>query len=102
MAVALFDHTMVQIWADGGVCRIVAICEDTQTETMPDGSTSPLVVRIRLENTTTRAARGTWVHSNGSTIAAAILPGENAETNIAPNRRVALYRLPHSLALGAS
>lgn len=84
----------------GGVCGLTAVCESTQTKVNPEGGTSPLVVRIKVFNSTAKSGRGTWQHSNGQVQTQAVLPGENHEVTIAPNRRLALHELPHGLSWG--
>lgn len=89
---------------NGGECKIIAICEDTQTSLPPESTEpSPIVVRIRLVNTSpSRRGVGQWVHSNGEVVTGEILPGENQEIAIAPPRRVYLYELRYQLALAAA
>jgi hypothetical protein len=96
------EHALVTHRADGGVCRLVVVLETTQTEPIPEGGDSPLVVRIRLENSTARPAVATWMHANGQTVTGQVAPGENSESNIAPSRRVPLYRLTSALSMGTS
>jgi hypothetical protein len=100
---AEFDHTVIRFTDPaGGECRIVAVCEDTQTEQIPDSPyRSPLVVAVRLVNTTTTSRGvGRWLHSNGQEVTGVILPGENQQINVSPPRRVYLYRLTIGLARG--
>jgi hypothetical protein len=89
---------------NGGECKFIAICEDTQTAPMPEsGEPSPTVVRIRLVNTSpSRRGVGQWMHSNGDLVTGDILPGENQEISISPPRRVYLYELRYQLALAAA
>lgn len=100
---AEYDHTLLAFYEgpkEARVsCRLVAVCEDTQTELIPDGNggLSPLVVRIRIVNETQSRGLGRWRHSNGAVVDGPILPGENLEINIAANRRLPLYRLNCSL-----
>lgn len=100
---AEYDHTSLAFYegpAEARVsCRLIAVCEDSQTELIPNsgGAVSPLVVRIRLVNETQRRGLGRWLHSNGEYVEGPILPGENVEFNIAPSRRLPLYRLECSL-----
>ena len=96
---AEFDQPLVTFTdPQGGVCGLVAVCEDSQTELDPEGTPSPLVVRIRVLNSTGKRGGGTWMHANGQFASSTVLPGENAETNIAPPQRVALYRLAFTFA----
>lgn len=52
---AEFDHVLVT-FADplGGTCRLVAVCDDSQTEPNPEGGTSPLVVAVKVQNGTAK------------------------------------------------
>lgn len=95
------DHPFVTLTdAAGGVCQIVAVIETTQTEPHPEGGTSPLVVRLRLVNTSTRPGVARYLRASGQIDTAPVLPGENVETNISPPRRVGLYRIGCGLAWG--
>jgi hypothetical protein len=98
---AEFDKSLIRFTADGGVCEIIAICEDTQTTTTPESNEpSPIVVRTRLVNSTQRPSRGRWMHSNGDMVTGDTMPGENAEINIAANRRTYLHLFTYELAMG--
>jgi hypothetical protein len=97
---AELDHPLVTLTDGAGVCQIVCVVETSQTEAIPEGGTSPLVVRVRLVNTTTKAAVARYVRPSGQVDSTAALPGENVETNISPPRRVSLYRLDCSLTWG--
>jgi hypothetical protein len=99
---AEFEHTLIEHYDGvGGVCRLVAICEDSQVASHPEGGTSPIVVRIRLHNTSTRPGFGKWLHSNGDEVIGTILPGENQEINITPARRLHMYLMRTSLGWGS-
>lgn len=99
---AEFEQALITIRSGTGACQLIAVCEDTQTELNEEGNPSPLVVRIRVTNSTGRRARGEWMQSNGQVVASEVLTGENSETNIAANRRVSLYRMNYSLAMFAT
>jgi hypothetical protein len=98
--VAEQDHPFVTLTDGAGVCQIVAVIETTQTEPHPEGGTSPLVVRLRLVNTTGKTGTVRYMRSNGQLDTAAVLPGENVETTISPPRRVGLHRIRCALTWG--
>jgi hypothetical protein len=98
---AELEHTMYRFSdGQGGACSLIAIIEDTQTEPDPEGQPTPLVVAVRLVNTTQQPALGRWVHANGQIVTGTIAPGENQEIRIAPNRRRGLANLPAGLSWG--
>lgn len=96
------EQALVTLRSGAGMCQLVAIVEDTQTEPDSEGDPSPFVVRIRVTNSTGKRATGRWMQSNGQLVTTEVLTGENSETNIAPPRRVPLYRMEYSLAMHAT
>jgi hypothetical protein len=85
------DQLVSQASDATGVFQVIAVVEDTQSTTDPRGRSSPTVVRVRLVNTSTRRGSCRWQAPNGAWSDVAVLPGENAETNVSPPRREFLY-----------
>lgn len=100
---AEFDQSLFTAFDGlGGTFTLIAVCEDTQTELDAEGDPSPLVVRVRVVNSTTQPGVGTWMRANGGEDHFVILPGENMETNISPPRRLPLYQFGFRASWGGS
>ncbi len=73
--------------ANGGVFKLIAVVENTQTTIDPKGRVSGTVVSVKLVNTSLQ--RG-WTHrqsSSGEWVDEVVLSGENMETRVAPPQR---------------
>jgi hypothetical protein len=70
--------------ASGGALQLVAVVEDTQTTLDPRGRVSPIVVSVKLSNTSNQRGQCIWQASSGEWNDNVVLTGENMESRISP------------------